>query len=52
MTFATNGDRALCVQFHEPVRGIDPTGRILHPGATITVADPEGLAKAVGHTPG
>lgn len=48
VTFATNGDRALCVQFHEPVPGIDPTRLIKHPGATLTVADPEGLAHALG----
>lgn len=48
VTFATNGDQALCVRFHEPVKGIDPTGTIKHPGATITVADPEGLARALG----
>ncbi len=50
VSFATNGDRALCVRFHEPVAGIDPTRRIKHPGATITVADPEGLARALGVT--
>ena len=44
VTFATNGDRGVCVRFHERVPGIDPTGRILHPGATMTVADPDGLA--------
>jgi len=48
VTFATNGDRAACVTFHEPVRAIDPTGRILHPGATFTVADPAGLIAALG----
>lgn len=47
VTFATNGDRALCVQFHEPVTVLDPTGRLRHPGATMTVADPEGLAAAI-----
>ena len=47
VTFATNGDRGVCVQFHEPVRGIDPTGRILHPGATFTVADPAALIAAI-----
>ena len=50
VTFATNGDRALCVRFHEPVAGIDPTRTIKHPGATITVADPEALARALGVT--
>jgi hypothetical protein len=48
VTFATNGERALCVEFRQPVAGIDPTKRIKHPGATLTVADPEGLAEALG----
>jgi hypothetical protein len=48
VTFATNGDRALCVEFHEPVAGIEPTRTIKHPGATMTVADPEDLARALG----
>ena len=38
MTCATNGRRGLCIRFREPVRGIDPTGRITHPGLTVTVA--------------
>ncbi|CAN5628033.1 hypothetical protein BH11ACT8_BH11ACT8_07820 [soil metagenome] len=41
VTFATNGDDAVCLTFHTPVAGIDPTRRVRHPGATITVADPE-----------
>lgn len=48
VTFASNGDRALCVQFRTPVPAIDPTKRIVHPGATLTVADPEGLEAALG----
>jgi hypothetical protein len=47
VTFATNPDRALCVRFTEPVAALDPTGRLRHPGATMTVADPEGLARAL-----
>ncbi len=47
VTFATNGDRGVCVSFHDPVPAIDPTGRILHPGATFTVADVEGLVAAL-----
>jgi hypothetical protein len=43
VSFCTNGDDAACVSFHEPVPAIDPTGRILHPGATLTVADVPGL---------
>ncbi len=41
VTFATNGDAAVCVRFAEPVTVLDPTGRIRHPGATLTVADPD-----------
>ncbi len=48
ISFATNSRAGLCVQFHEPVPGIDPTQRILHPGATLTVADIDGLAQALG----
>ena len=47
VTFATNGERGVCVTFHRPVEAIDPTGRITHPGATFTVADVEGLVDAL-----
>ncbi len=40
VTFATNGEAAVCLTFHAPVAGIDPTHVITHPGATLTVADP------------
>ena len=48
ISFATNSRAGLCVSFIEPVPGIDPTKRIVHPGATITVADVAGLAQAIG----
>lgn len=44
VTFATNGDAAVCVSFREPVPGIDPTKVIKHPGATLTVVDPPAFA--------
>lgn len=44
LTCATNGDRGLCIRFADPVPGIDPWGRILHPAVTVTVADPSRLA--------
>lgn len=47
VTFATNGERALCVSFRRPVRGIDPTGILRHPGATLTVRDPLVLQAAI-----
>lgn len=47
VSFATNGDDAVCVQFHRPVAGIDPTGRLKHPGATLTLADVDGFESAL-----
>lgn len=47
VSFCTNGDDAACVTFHEPVPAIDPTGRIRHPGATLSVADVPGLLAAL-----
>ncbi len=48
VTFATNGRAGVCVRFVRPVPAIDPTRRILHPGATLTLADREGFAEALG----
>ncbi len=50
VTFATSSRRGLCVSFVEPVVVLDPTGTLRHPGATLTVADPDALAAAV-HPP-
>ncbi len=43
VTFATNGDRGVCLRFKTPVKAIDPLGLVSHPGATLTVADCDGL---------
>ena len=48
VTFATNGDDALCLLFHDPVSVLDPFGRLRHPGATLTVVDPAALAADLG----
>ncbi|MFO7280739.1 MAG: hypothetical protein C0P77_010085 [Thermoanaerobacterales bacterium] len=47
VTFATTTEGGLCIRFHEPVPAIMPTGLIRHPAATVTVADPDGLAAAL-----
>ena len=47
LTFATNAKRGLCIRFIEPVPGIEPWGRILHPGLTVTVDDADGLARSI-----
>ncbi len=48
ITFATNHDRGVCISFFEPIPGVEPTGRVLHPGVTVTVSDPGGLVAALG----
>jgi len=48
LTFATNARQGLCLTFGAPVTGIDPFGLIHHPNLTLTVADPLGLAAAIG----
>src|ERR1700761_2571329 len=47
LTFASNGDRGVLISFHQPVPGIEPTGKLRHPELTVTVADVEGLALAL-----
>ena len=49
LTFASNGDRGVCITFHSPVTGIDPFGRIRHPELTVTVLDVDGLIEALTH---
>jgi hypothetical protein len=46
-TFGTAPRGGVCVTFHEPVGALLGEGRMLHPGLTVTVADPEALLKAV-----
>ena len=47
LTFATNGDRGVCLAMVEPIRGIDPFGLLPHPNLTLTVADCDGLLDSV-----
>jgi hypothetical protein len=52
LTFASNGDRGVCVTFDSPVTGIDRAGRIHHPELTVTVLDVDGLIAALArHDP-
>jgi hypothetical protein len=50
VSFTTNGDDGLCVRFRDPVKVLDPTGRLRHPAATLTVADPDSLEAALRET--
>ena len=47
LTFASNGERGVCITFHSPVRGIDRSGRIRHLELTVTVLDVDGLITAL-----
>ncbi|MCW2527211.1 MAG: hypothetical protein JWM76_2071, partial [Pseudonocardiales bacterium] len=44
LTFATNHRQGVEIRFHEPIAGIEPTGRIRHPNLTVTVTDCARLA--------
>lgn len=45
LTFASNPDQGVCLEFVEPVRGADPLGLVRHPTLTVTVAEPAALAE-------
>jgi hypothetical protein len=47
VTFGSSTRQGVCLRFRRPVPAIEPLGLILHPGATVTVADAAGLAEAV-----
>ena len=47
LTFGTTAAGGVCVLFHEPITGLDPFGRMRHPGLTVTVADRTGFADAL-----
>ena len=47
LTFASNGDRGVCITFHAPVTGIDRFGWIHHPELTVTPLDVDGLMDAL-----
>jgi hypothetical protein len=47
LTFATNHERGVCMEFRQPITGIDPLGLVRHPNLTLTPADCDGLARAL-----
>ena len=48
VTFATNRRAGVCLCFDEPVPALVPGHRLPHPAATVTVADIDGLVRAIG----
>jgi hypothetical protein len=47
LTFATNGDEGVRLDFRASIRGIEPTGRLRHPELTLTVADVNGFVTRI-----
>jgi hypothetical protein len=45
ITFATSTSQGVCIRFREPVPAVLPVGLVRHPGATVTVAEPDALAR-------
>jgi hypothetical protein len=43
VTFATTTRQGVCLTFRDSVPAIEPTGRLRHPGATVTVSEPDRL---------
>ena len=42
VTFATTDERGVCISLLVPVAGIEPSGVVIHPNLTATVADVDG----------
>ena len=47
LTFGSNAERTVCVEFDEPVKGMDPLGLMRHPNLSLAVAEPEELVAAI-----
>jgi hypothetical protein len=47
VTFSTTTERGACVTFVEPVPAALPFGLARHPGATMTVTEPQALVDSV-----
>jgi hypothetical protein len=47
LTLGTNRKKGVCVRFRVPIVGVGRRFGLRHPGLTVTVADPEGLAECL-----
>lgn len=52
VTFGTTTAQGLCVTFREPVAAAVPGGLLRHPSMTVTVAEPERLARVLTRAAG
>lgn len=47
VTFGTSVTAGVCIRFATPVPGLAPGRWLRHPAVTVTVADPDGLLRAL-----
>ncbi|MFI5606944.1 hypothetical protein [Amycolatopsis sp. NPDC051903] len=47
LTLGTSTARGVCIRFHRAVPGLDPFGLVCHPALTVTVAEPDLVARAI-----
>ncbi|MCX4390657.1 hypothetical protein OG777_27555 [Micromonospora peucetia] len=52
VTFASSTVAGLCLRFAQPVPALLPGGLLRHPGVTVTVADPDALARVLAASEG
>lgn len=45
LTLGSSAEQGVCIRFHQPIRGVDPTGLLRHPGLTLTLADSPAAAR-------
>jgi hypothetical protein len=45
LTFASTTEGGLCIEFRDAVTGVLPVGVVRHPALTVTVEDPDALAR-------
>ncbi|WP_239155011.1 hypothetical protein [Amycolatopsis sp. FDAARGOS 1241] len=47
LTLGTSTARGVCIRFHHAVPGLDPFGLLRHPALTVTVDEPDLVARAI-----
>ena len=45
LTFGSSSEQGVCIRFHRPVPGSEPTGLLRHRGLTLTLADSPSAAE-------
>lgn len=51
LTFGSNAERTVRIEFHQPVPGMEPFGIIRHPAISVSVERPEALRERLDTVP-